>query len=265
MSGLLRVTSRSQLPRTRVASCTVAPGRSTSTPKSRQSGSRRSRSSCPPLATGLALIRRSPCGRAPAAPPPAGPPRRTAPRDGRNAARPPARPGASVVAPSAAGTWWARKVPSTGSPSTTSGPVHPFGVRSTIIGHARARSPRRRCGRPAGSPRCGRERGRIVAASCWCTVAGSSPASRCAARSRSRASAIPAVVGGDPGQHRRIGDLVLVEGQDRQHGPVAGRIEELAACQLVASGPVSASPSPTTQKTIRSGLSRAAPYACSSE
>ena len=33
-------------------------------------------------------------------------------------------------------------------------------------------------------------------------------------------------------------------------------------CQLVASGPVSASPSPTTQATMRSGLSNAAPYAC---
>src|SRR5262249_46192794 len=36
----------------------------------------------------------------------------------------------------------------------------------------------------------------------------------------------------------------------------------LLECQLVASGPVSDSPSPTTQATIRSGLSYAAPYAC---
>ena len=35
-------------------------------------------------------------------------------------------------------------------------------------------------------------------------------------------------------------------------------------CQLVASGPVSASPSPTTQQTSRSGLSNAAPKACAS-
>ena len=34
--------------------------------------------------------------------------------------------------------------------------------------------------------------------------------------------------------------------------------------QLVASGPVSASPSPTTAATIRSGLSKAAPKACTS-
>ena len=36
-------------------------------------------------------------------------------------------------------------------------------------------------------------------------------------------------------------------------------------CQEVASGPVSASPSPTTQATTRSGLSNAAPYACDRE
>ena len=31
----------------------------------------------------------------------------------------------------------------------------------------------------------------------------------------------------DPGQHRRVGDLVTVQVQDRQHRPVPGRIEEL--------------------------------------
>jgi len=35
--------------------------------------------------------------------------------------------------------------------------------------------------------------------------------------------------------------------------------QNLFECQLVASGPVSASPSPTTAATIRSGLSKAAP------
>ena len=34
----------------------------------------------------------------------------------------------------AIGTWWLRQVPSTGRPSTSFGPVQPFGVRSTIIG-----------------------------------------------------------------------------------------------------------------------------------
>ena len=49
---------------------------------------------------------------------------------------------------SESGTWCARHVPSTGSPSTTLGPVQPFGVRSTIIGQ-RGRvvspPPRARC------------------------------------------------------------------------------------------------------------------------
>ena len=36
----------------------------------------------------------------------------------------------------AIGTWCARHVPSTGSPSTTLGPVHPLGVFSTMAGQA---------------------------------------------------------------------------------------------------------------------------------
>jgi len=32
---------------------------------------------------------------------------------------------------------------------------------------------------------------------------------------------------GDPGQHCRVGDLVAVEVQDRQHGAVGHRVEEL--------------------------------------
>ncbi len=43
-----------------------------------------------------------------------------------------------VLAHLESGTWWARHVPSTGRPSTCLGPVQPFGLRSTIIGPARA-------------------------------------------------------------------------------------------------------------------------------
>ena len=39
-------------------------------------------------------------------------------------------------------------------------------------------------------------------------------------------------------------------------------LRNLFECQEVASGPVSASPSPTTATTSRSGLSNAAPKAC---
>ena len=42
-------------------------------------------------------------------------------------------------------------------------------------------------------------------------------------------------------------DLVPVEMQHRQHRPVLRRVEELFPCHPVASAPVSASPSPTTQ------------------
>ena len=41
--------------------------------------------------------------------------------------------------------------------------------------------------------------------------------------------------------------------------PSRAGLRNLFPCQPVASGPVSASPSPTTQATIRSGLSNAAP------
>ena len=62
-----------------------------------------------------------------------------------------------------------------------------------------------------------------------------------------------------------FGDLVAVQVQDRQHGAVARGVQELVRrASSVASGPVSASPSPTTQATIRSGLSKAAPNACDS-
>ena len=60
---------------------------------------------------------------------------------------------------------------------------------------------------------------------------------------------------------RRVGDLVAVEVQDRQHRAAGRRVEELVQCQAPAVGPVSASPSPTMQATIRSGLSSAAPNA----
>jgi hypothetical protein len=69
----------------------------------------------------------------------------------------------------------------------------------------------------------------------------------------------------DPCKHRRVGDLVAVEVQDRQDDAVPHRVEKLLECQEVASAPVSASPSPTTQATIRSGLSKAAPKACETE
>lgn len=59
-SGLARMTSASQLPRTRVASATAAPraSSSTSTAKSRKSGRRSGVRRSPPLVWGFAPIRR---------------------------------------------------------------------------------------------------------------------------------------------------------------------------------------------------------------
>jgi hypothetical protein len=60
----------------------------------------------------------------------------------------------------------------------------------------------------------------------------------------------------DASQHRRIGDLETVDGRT---APSHAGFRNLLECQLVASAPVSASPSPMMQVTIRSGLSKAAP------
>lgn len=57
------------------------------------------------------------------------------------------------------------------------------------------------------------------------------------------------------------GDLRVVQMQDRQHRAVAAGVEECRRRHDAASGPVSASPSPITQATMRSGLSNAAPAA----
>ena len=63
--------------------------------------------------------------------------RRRAPPAGSCAATPRARAMCfGLSRTSASGTWCERHVPSTGFPSTSAGPVQPFGVRSTIIGHA---------------------------------------------------------------------------------------------------------------------------------
>ena len=124
----------------------------------------------------------------------------------------------------ASGTWWARKVPSIGWPSTSLGPVQPLGVRRTIIGQrgrsvaalARARLDR---GDVADHlvERLGHElvhRGRVVALDEVGLVA---------VADEQRAQ----LVVRDARQHGRVGDLVAVEVQDREHRAVARRVDEL--------------------------------------
>ena len=156
----------------------------------------------------------------------AGPRRRTARRAGTSAASPPAAADARAFSRTpGSGTWWARQVPSTGCPSTSCGPVQPLGVRSTIMG----------------------QRGRSVTPSLrarrWMAAIRSSALSMAAA---SRLVDRRRIVAGDmdrvmavaaqqriqlvlrnPGEHRRVGDLVAVEMQQRQHRAVVHRVQEL--------------------------------------
>jgi len=62
----------------------------------------------------------------------------------------------------------------------------------------------------------------------------------------------------DPSKHGGVGDLEPVQMEDRQHRAVARRVQEFVGVPARASAPVSASPSPTIQATIKSGLSNAA-------
>ena len=95
------------------------------------------------MACGLALIRRSPLGASAASSGISVPPESKSSSawyeriHDSSCARCPGSVRASAI-----GTWCARQVPSTGSPSTTLGPVHPLGVFSTMAGQAgRVRSP----------------------------------------------------------------------------------------------------------------------------
>ena len=82
------------------------------------------------------------------------------------------------------------EVPSAGRPSTILGPVQPFGVRSTIIGH-RGRPGRAAARAAAGSRRSRSSASSSAAAISWCIAGGSSALDEAAARSRSpRSSAL---------------------------------------------------------------------------
>jgi len=140
------------------------------------------------------------------------------------------------------------------------GAVQPFGVRRTIIGQrARVLSPSTRA--RDCSARISLSTWSSVAASVLVNERGSSPADEIrlqpqpTSRSVSSRSEMRS-------EHCRVGDLVAVQVQDGSTAPIADRVRETCSnCQLVASGPVSASPSPITHATTRSGLSNAAPKA----
>ena len=264
LSGFRRITSVRYLPSSRVASEIDPPGTGTSTAKSRKSGSRRSLSSSPPLACGLSLIRSVPPGD----------------RAVMSALTEPSASNsssgwydvshssstcrcASVSRALASGTWCDRQESSTCLPSMTGGQVQPFGVLKMIIGQA---------GRDS-SPAAARALISEISSSTTssssanraCTAAWSSPSNpptnRCGLwpyprmRSSSSSSGMRA---------RTVGLAILYPLRCRigSTTPSLAGSMNLFECQEVARGPVSASPSPTTAATSRSGLSNAAPYAC---
>ena len=252
------MTSRRNAPSTRVASVNVVPG-SARRPRSRGIGQDEVAQE---QAAVRVRVRAHPSlafGAARAAPARARRRRRRAPRAGssepllelrellrRRRALPRAAPGASATFPRRAGR---RR------PSARSSPSAFAGSASASAG-ARSRLPR--------APRLDRAMSSSAspsaAASCRCTSSGSSPRTR-------RPVAVPLeqrdeLVLGNAREHGRVRDLVAVEVEDRQHGAVRTRVEELVRVPARREGPVSASPSPTTQETSRSGLSNAAPYAC---
>ena len=208
------------------------------------------------MACGLALIRRSPVGGQRArARRRAAPARRTAPRGGSSAATSssscavvgvrrgprPAGPGARATCPRPA-----RRRP----PSGRSSPSACAARSSASAGGAGCTAVRPRAAGLDRRDLVERRRQRRRPCS-WCIdgrVVALDDERPVAVALEERAQ----LVRRDAGEDRRVGDLVAVEVEDRQDGAVASPgSRNLLECQLAASGPVSASPSPTTQQTTQ--------------
>ena len=240
---------RASAPSTRVASAVVAPGLVDRRRRSRGSRAARGRGArAPPFVFGLALIRRSPSGASaassgtsapvvveqllgPVAAQPllelaAGAPRSSAPR--------PAAPGARATCPRPAAR---RPRAARSSPSASGTRSSPRGGRRAPRSSSSAKRPWIESG--VLVVEAGGEEERLVAV---------------AAQQRRE------LVLRDPREHGRVRDLVAVQVQDRQHA--RRRAPGSRTCSSASSsraGPVSASPSPTTQATVRPGSSKAAP------
>src|SRR5262249_5451027 len=102
-----------------------------------------------------------------------------------------------------------------------------------------------------------------VAAIAWCIVSGSEPSTKYGVQPQPRKKASISACGT---RAQIVGLLILYPLRCRIGSTAPSRIgfRNLLICQLVANGPVSDSPSPTTAATIRLGLSKAAPQACDS-
>ena len=217
----------------------------------------------PPLACGFAPIRRSPVGHAGQHLGAAGRRRRRrAPRAGRSASTPPAPPGGPrrrgrpTAAPGAPAT-----CPRPGRRRPPSGRSSPSGCAARSSATVDARSSRSSRAAPLDRGDLGRSTRPAWRPAAGAPVAGSSPSTRygpVAVPGQQRGQLVVA----DPGEHGRVGDLVAVEVQDRQHRAVAGRVEELVGVpgggqrpglRLAVADDAGRPPGP--------GLSSAAPYA----
>ena len=206
----------------------VAPGRSTGTATLRRRQRQRVASSSPPLACGVAPSRRSPAGTSASdLRPGGGRRRRRVPRAGRNAATPRAAAGArgSPGRRRAGPGGRARCPPPVARRHRGPGPA----LRCAQHDH-RPRLVRRQGAAAPGGALDRRDRGR---ARCpWRRPARggrrrAGARRRGSARGRRPRSSTSSCVLGHPGQHRRIGDLVAVQVQDRQHGSVVDGVEEV--------------------------------------
>jgi hypothetical protein len=161
------------------------------------------------------------------------------------------------------GTWCDRQVPVTRMPSTSSGPVHPFGLRSTIIGQ-RGRLPSQLPSRAESwILRISAHAVAIAAATRWCMPGMSSPSTSSTEypwpsnRDRTSAGSL---------RPSTVGPAILAPFRCRTGSTAPSRagLRNETPFHDPSSGPVSASPSPTTASAIRSGLSMTAPNACTS-
>ena len=146
-----------------------------------------------------------------------------------------------------------------------SGPVQPFGVCSTSIGQRGRSLEAVACARRVWISRMRSMMRSSVRAIARCVASLArllvDEERLVAVAAAAAASALRAECARAPSGSRSCSRSNAGSAAPRHRAP---GLRNLFECQLVASGPVSASPSPMTQATIRSGLSNAAPYACDS-
>ena len=261
------ITSRSELPRTRVASPSARRrALVTSTRVVAEVRQSRSRSSMPPLACGFTPMRRVPGGACVAGSPRTGCPSVVEQLLGLIAAHPVLElpvlrmvRGACRAAPGGRAT-----CPRPACRRRIFGPVQPLGERRMIIGQAgrgvisppRPRPGCRRCGpapRPAPPPSPG-----ASAPGSWPDHDHRRPAIA--------AEQAQQLLLRDARQHRGAGDLVAVQVQDRQHRAVARRASGIR-CSASSRPPPRSPPRRRRPRSvaISPGLSNTAPAACSIE